>query len=489
MNILIILIALYEIFCDTNSTTFTQKFDDDLFHSINGLTVRSENSIREILGKTDMTYFVYVYLKSSPNSRTGAEILAKVAEKLNFLAGILLVDCDDYETDNPKICTKPEGAKDGFPKMFLYVPPEFKHNPYTKQVNEHTTKPYDKNEVSESLIYNFIIQNIPSRSVALNTENHETFMSNFAMNKVILFTEKPKAPLMWRGLSNYFYDRIAFAHVGKDQTALTKKYQIQTFPTIIIHQVHEEEAPLETQTYQIYVGKLDATDIAQAFEKFALEEKMYIRAESVKNPEELKYRTVFKKLNKNDYEKYLSKFVGWKYIILMAINDEIPEAVKRFNKETAGFFHFVKFDCRENFCKDKFNVKTLPQLIYFTYSPIGNVDTQLSNSRNIPFQNYDSIYGEISDIFPEGFKTVDPYDFQKTIMESTSNKKVPLLYFYDDAEVPLGLRLLSSNPNYRKYIDFLEISNPPAELINKFKITSLPQLLFIVIADPKQPDS
>jgi hypothetical protein len=493
MKILIFFIAIiYKTLCEHNTTetesTSTER-TDDLFYSINGLTVRSEKTIREILSSTDMTYFVYVYLKTSPNSRAGAELVSRVAEKLEFIAGILLIDCDDYETDNPKICERPEGAKDGFPKMFLYVPPEYKYNPYTKEMNEHTIKPYSKNEVSDSLIYNFITQNIPSRSVQINAENHETFMSNFALNKVILFTEKAKAPLMWRGLSNYFYDRLAFGHVGKDQTALIKKYAIQTFPTIIIHQVHDEEAPLETPKYEMYIGKLDAPDIAKALEGYALEEKNYVRAKNMTNPEELKFKVVFKQLNKDNYIEYFKKHEERKYVAFLSNTDDIPESVRRFNKETAGFFNFVKLNCKESFCKEKFNFKTLPQMVLFKYNPQEDLNTQISTGKVLPYAYYDSIYREIIDIFPDEFKPLDHYELQKTIMESATNKKTPLLYFYDDADIPIALRLLSSNPTFRKYVDFIDVSNPPKELLNQFKLKSLPQLLFIVISDPTKPDS
>jgi hypothetical protein len=195
--------------------------DEGVFKAINGLTVLDEEGVNQILKTTDMTYFVYVFSPASINSRKGGVLVAKVAQKLDFLAGIILINCDNFKADKLSyLCEKSPEAQDGFPKMFLYVPPEYKINPYTRKVNEHTIIAYDKNDVSELSIYNFITPHINSRSVALNSDNVEDFLSNPATNKLILFSEKNKTPLMWRGLSNYFFDRLQFGHVEKNQVAL-----------------------------------------------------------------------------------------------------------------------------------------------------------------------------------------------------------------------------------------------------------------------------
>jgi hypothetical protein len=487
MKFLIFLLAIYKIFT-AEEIIPGSDIDESIFQAIEGLTITSEQAIRDILASTDMTYLAYYYVKSSPNSRIGADILSRVAEKLNFLAGILLIDCDDYQTDNQVICKKPEDAKDGFPKMILYVPPEYKYNPYTKQLNEHFTKFYEKNEVSETLIYNFITQNIPSRSIALTSENHETFMSNYALNKVILFTEKPKTPLMWRGLSTYFYDRVALAHVSKDQMALIKKYKISTFPSIIIHQVHEEGAPLDSPIVDIYIGKLDAVDIAKTFEKYSLEEKLYVSARKEKNPDDLKFKAFFKKLNRDDYSAYFKKFPGKKFVVYLSNSDDVPESIKKFNSNTSGFFQFVKFNCKDTFCKDTFKFKTLPQLVMFKYDPKEEIDTQIATAKVLSTGDYESIYREISELYLDGFKVGSMENFQRLVYEATVAKKTPLLYFYNDDQTPLGLYLLSSDPTYKKYIEFIVFENPPKEIVNQFKLKTLPQLVFI-IANPEQPDS
>jgi hypothetical protein len=466
--------AIYKIICDP-------KQDENIFSQFKNRTLTSEKELKELLKDSDMTYLAFFYKKSSPNSKLVANILPSIAEKINYLAGILLIDCDNYETDNTKLCKAPEGIEDAFPKMMLYVPPEYKYNPYTKQINEHSTKYYEKNEVSEAFIYNFITHNIPSRSYALTNENHETFLANSRLNKVILFTEKPKTPLLWRGLSTYFHDKLAFGHVGKEQDKLIKTYKVEKFPTIIIHQVHEEEASLESPIIDKYEGKFEVEELAHAFETYALKEKLTGKNSATK------HKAVFKKLNKDDYAAYFKKFPEKRFVVYLSENDDIPEGVNKFNTETAGFFQFVKLNCSNNFCKT-FKFKILPQLIMFKYNPKEDLDTQISTSKILPNSDYNKIYKEISDLFSDSFTAINSDSFQSIIYETIMKQKFPLIYLYDNDEVPLGLHLLSTDASYKKYLEFILFEKPHTDIIRQFKLQKLPQLVF-VIGDSKQPES
>ena len=403
--------------------------DESIFSTIHGLTLKSEKALSEILKETDMTYFVFYYTKNSQNSRKGAEILSKVAQKLNFLAGILLIDCDDYITsESNKFCVKDPEAQDGFPKMYLYVPPEYKINPYTKKVNEHSLLHYDKHEVSENNVYNFITPYIQSRSIALNNDNIDQFLSEMALNKVILFTEKTKTPLMWRGLSNFYYDRLSFAHVDKDQTAIIKKFKIVNYPTIIIYQVHEEEVPLDKPEWEKYPGMLIAFDIAEYLRKYALPEKQYL-VEQKKGADSLKYKSKFKQLNQDNYIDYFKKFQNRKFVMFLSETDEIPEDLKKFNLHTAGYFQFVKFKCVDDFCKNNFNVKSYPTLLLFTNKPENEINANILKSLYLPIE-YNYLISEIKSLYNENFKIANNENFQRVVKEVSSNK-VPLLYFYD----------------------------------------------------------
>jgi hypothetical protein len=480
MKFLIFLIAIYKITCEAGENRRPQ-FDESIFTKIKqAKTIKSETELKELLRTTDMTYLAFHYLKSSENSRLVAGILVSVAEKLNYLAGILLMDCDGYETENQKLCSTPEGVDDGFPKMMLYVPPEYKLNPYTNKVSEHSVKYYDKNEVSETFLYNFISQSIPSKSYGLTFENYDNFISSPGINKVILYTEKPKTPLLWRGLSTYFYEKLAFAHVfTKEQPKLLKG--IDKYPTIVIHQVHEEGVLLDSPIIEKYEGDIDAEKLAIAFEKYALMEKI-----SSKKAKEQK--AVFKKLTKDDYASYFKKFPDKRFAVYLTETDDIPESVDRFNIEIAGFFQFVKFSCSDNFCKTNLKLKTLPQLVTFKYNAKEDIDSQLSAAKVLPHTDYNKIYKEVTELFLDSFTSAYNDSFQSIIYESITKGKFPILYLYEKGELPLGLYLLSTDANYKKHMDFITFEKPEKDIIRQFKLQQLPQLVFVV-ADPKEPES
>jgi protein disulfide-isomerase A6 len=466
--------------------------EEAIFDQVAGIKLKHIDGIAKLLAETDMTFFAYYYKKSSPNSRLGAEFLKPVSQKLAYLANVIMIDCDEIEPKNTPMCEKDPDAPDGFPKMEVYTPPEFKYNPYTKQVNTHTSKMYNSQQVSENMIYNFITQNIPARSVKLNTENFENFANNLEFNKVILFTDKSKTPLLFRGLSNYFYDRLSFGEVDKEQTALLKKFKIARFPTLLVYQTHEDEISLDEPRIEVFSGDIKADHIAAFIGEFALKEKLQDRINrSASDPDSLKYKVAFKNLKKDGLLLYMKKFSQKRFVVYANDKEEVPEDIKKFNMMSNGFFHFININCKsdpdtEAHCRATLKLDEIPSLILYKNLEKDIVKALEKSGNSLPL-DFSGIESEMYKEFNGNLKEGNPSTFPALANEAKVNKKVPFIYLHE-GEIPLGLHLISSDDRYTKFIDFVVYEHPPKEFLKNLQVNKIPQMI-ILIQDPEKKDS
>lgn len=491
LNLLLVSLAIIIISLSNCQESSTDN-QDSVFDQVMGIKLKRMEGLEKLLDESDMTHFTYYYKKTSNNSKLGAQLLSNVSRKLAYLANIVMIDCDEIEPKDTPMCEKDPEAKDGYPKMEVYSPPEFKYNPYTKKLNRHTRKMYNTEQVSENLIYNFITQNIPARSLKINTENFEGFVSNLEFNKVLLFTDKAKTPLLFRGLSNYFYDRLMFGEVDKDQTALLKKFKIMRFPTLIIYQSHEDEINLDEPRVEVYDGDIKAESIANFIGQYALREPLTKKIQMAKeNPESIKYRVAFKNLNKDDIKKYLQKFSQKRFVIFANDKEDIPEDIKKFNMLTMGFFHFINFNCKadkesEEFCRTNFKIDEIPSLILYKNNEKDMIKSLDKSGISLPF-DFSGIEREIYKEFDGHLKEGNPQTFSAMVNEVKINKKVPFIYLHE-GEIPLGIYLISSEEKYTKYIDFIVYEHPPKEFIKQLQLTKLPKLV-VLLQDSEKPDT
>jgi len=153
--------------------------------------------------------------------------------------------------------------------------------------------------VNDKLLYEFISENIISFSVKLNSQNFEYFSNATFFNKVILFTEKKNTPNLYRGLSNYYYDKILFGEIisslnktdnnnsdkaVEENKNLLKKFGIKKLPAIII--LENSFFIKEEPKVHYYEGMMFPSDISKFVENFTLKEKFYsVRMDDLKSAE------------------------------------------------------------------------------------------------------------------------------------------------------------------------------------------------------------
>jgi hypothetical protein len=493
----------------SNSTenSAAETADIDVFEKVLSVRVKHINGLVSILNETDLTYLAYYYVKSSENSRMGAEFLIKVSEKLDFLAGILMIDCGDFTPSDIAFCQKDPNAKDGFPKMVLYKPPEYRVNPYTQQRVPHEEHVYDKKEVSESSIYNFLTGHILNKSIKLNSENIESFLANPHYNKVLLFTDKTQTPLLFRGISSFYYDRLLFGEIEKDQIALLKRFKIKAFPTLLVYVTQEDDMELDEPRVIQHTDNIAGRNIVVFINPYALPEKLYLKAAKA-TPEELMYKIAIKDLDKENYLSFFEKFKQKSYVVYLSkgendnninnndnkINNysnslnKIPENLRKFVKLTNGFFTFIRFNCDkdgEEFCLNKFRIKSLPALVLINKSVMDenrqqttDLAKRLEKSLKLSL-DHETLMSEIQGEFPGEIKEANPQNFGMLINNANKANRVPIIYFYEN-DIPLALQLISLDPVYKKYVEFISFEFPSKEIQKNFQIRKLPVTILMI---------
>lgn len=307
-----------------------QQVDFRLIDDIeNKIIISNKFQYQKILNETDCSYLEYYYSKSSNNSLIGAYQLRIIDRKLDFLAKIMFIDCDENSLKEFPDCKKfGDGKQDTFPRLKMAVPSQNKFDDKQKMIPYREVH-FSKDSVDHNKLFDFITENIQSFSVKLNSENFDYFANATFFNKVILFTEKKTTPNLFKGLSNYYYDRILFAEVEKKENELLiQRFNITKFPTIM---VLENSAFLkEPGKIHFYEGMNFPSDIAKFLEKFCLREKHYmVRMEDLKSAGKIDFLDSMKFMDFFNENKLRNKIVYFH-------NDEngfndiynIPESVK-----------------------------------------------------------------------------------------------------------------------------------------------------------------
>ena len=158
-----------------------------------GQRFTTEDQIKAFLNKTDVTVLVFYYKKESDKSNEIAKNLKVVYSKLKYLIDYILIDCDKSRMNECRQ-TEEEDIEDAFYRIEMYVPPQYKYNPYTKELNPHQKLQYAKTDVSDKALYKFLTKVIISREQKVTNENYENFKLRADLNKAILFTNKKTTP-------------------------------------------------------------------------------------------------------------------------------------------------------------------------------------------------------------------------------------------------------------------------------------------------------
>ena len=480
LNILSYALSEEEIDLDTKEISI----DLEAFSQLPGIKVNSKLEVDDITAKSDITYLMFFYSKSSKNSYVSVQFIQAIYNKLEYLAGVILVDCD--ETKEFEFCLeKHEG--DSFPRLRILSPPQFKINPYTKKEDKYQEIQYTKGTISENDIYSFVTSNIKSKGIKVNQESYKSIIKHPNFNKVLLFTDKQQTGLIFKGLSSYFYDRILFLEVHNSEAELIHKYKIKKFPSLIVVESLESDLETERENVEIheYTGNLKTKAIAEFISKFTHKEKLYLNKKGTSTDEYNKDKMIqsfFKKLGGESLVESFERLKDKRVMLLLAEDDEITEGLVLFAKKTNGFFSFIKVNCSEKesnlFCS-KFKVSQYPSLLLLNEKGLHWI-SRASNSIEIKGDSFEEIVNEVKNEFSSNITGLNKDNFNAfTFKTLTEDNKRPIIYLFDKGDMDISIHLMSTDAELLKSVTFYGYSNPEASLTNQLGVQALPNLVIL----------
>jgi len=147
------------------------------------------------------------------------------------------IDCAAF----PLICDKQKIQK--FPSVMIYPPMPI---PSINWEGEFVAK---KITATASGYVSNLVQEVSDDTM------EGFFKTNPSMPKVILFTDKAKGvPLLWKGLSVAFEEKMSLGVARSDQADVTNKFAVKKFPQIVLTKAGERKP-------NVYTGDLKYQDI------------------------------------------------------------------------------------------------------------------------------------------------------------------------------------------------------------------------------------
>ena len=163
-------------------------------------------------------WLVLFYKSTGRVSQGYKDIWRELAEKFMGVIKVAAVDCI------------PEADEAVCETFSVFPVPKVMVFPADKKARHLTyTGPTDSEQ-----IYSFAVSKMESYVKLVTENNFDSFIQeNPDKTKVILFTSKKETPILIKALSREFKEKIAFGEVRDSSTVLTKKFKIESFPTIL----------------------------------------------------------------------------------------------------------------------------------------------------------------------------------------------------------------------------------------------------------------
>ncbi|KAF7546804.1 hypothetical protein G7046_g9196 [Stylonectria norvegica] len=198
-------------------------------------------SYEKLIANSNYTSIVEFYAPWCGHCQNLKPAYEKAAEKLDGLAKVAAVDCDDDV--NKEFCSA-LGVK-GFPTLKVVRPSKMKGG---KPVVEDYNGPRTANGIVES-----VVSKINNHVTRVTDKDLDTFLEG-EKPKAILFTEKGTTSALLRSIAIEFLDVISVGQVRDKDTAAVKKFGVEKFPTLVL-------VPGQDQEPKVYGGELNKKDM------------------------------------------------------------------------------------------------------------------------------------------------------------------------------------------------------------------------------------
>ncbi|OMJ91586.1 hypothetical protein SteCoe_5844 [Stentor coeruleus] len=427
-----------------------------LFTSPNEIQHILSKDLSPILENPDYMIMTIIHDEFS----TGSIILSKVLEDLvpkytNYIV-FLAISCEREEN----LCNN--NIMNSLPAFQAYIPGGI--NPYTSKPLIHE-RPY-QGKITLKDISNFFNENIPYLGDFINVSSNEEFLAQEG-NKVLLFTNKDKVPLIFRGLSSKYRDRFEFGVVWQNQTLLIRDYGIKKFPMLIV---------VEGDDVIEFEGNNDFDEISRFLDKYKANERRPQKAKKfftykTEVGDDNKFNQFpIVDLNAGNYGKYVLNNSGL-YLVHFFKDKASPEW-EDIKKDYNGIVKLANFNCKaeEEFevCQE-IGVKKYPSIRVFPMN-------SKRKSFELIFDSRKNLEDELSRELHYDITFIQENTVQKFINAVNEEFKVGIILIAD-GNPNLQFKALSSEDNFKEFVKFGNFKKPRETSLSVFSIKNYPSII------------
>lgn len=323
---------------------------------------------------------------------------------------------------------------------------------------------------------------IPSFRVFLNTKKELNNFLRFKKipNKVILFTERTDTPILFRGLTNVFRDRVDFGEVRKSsQNEVISQYNVDKFPTLMVLKLNDKKQYERVD----YDGEFKFDKVKEFLEPYALENKVN-REEASKydeNDSNEDASAAIPDLKPKDYEKLVlgqERMVG----VLAYKGDQgslFEEVRRKFGSMMDYYVVDTAIPSNDKFAKESLEIKKFPSLRVFL---AGQKKGKHIFDGSMEIKEF---LKEISDVTEDYSTALNEKDLQMFISSSFQEEKVPAVLFYTGREPYLTFRVLSAMGQFTEKIKFFRFRDPNEKVLKNFNVAQVPKFVMLVKPEDK----
>lgn len=181
-----------------------------------------DTQITHTRAKTTVS-LVHFYTNDDLKSNGYKVEIEKVASDYDGMFKIAAIDCKQFR----ELCEKQDVRE--YPQIKIYPPLPAPVFPFEGEINS-------KNIITS------LGRFVDNKTQEVHTANIDSFTNDMPnLPKVILFTDKPGVPLIYKVLAVQFDKKMNFGVVRKEESSIVQKYKVNKFPRIMVIQVNTKK--------------------------------------------------------------------------------------------------------------------------------------------------------------------------------------------------------------------------------------------------------
>lgn len=289
-------------------------------------TLDSKNFKQEVLDPAPVNIVVFYKKEEGANERLSKEIVT-VSDKLRGFVRVGVVDCDIEE--NETLCETEEVTE--YPQINIYHPAPVGSGEKgvikkARIVYQGHKKAKVLAEFATKAIVSLVAPIVGGQTEANAKINFDSFLGVKKYPKLVLVTDKPETPVLFRALSLEYFGKLLLGQISSTEKELIEKLNITKFPTVLYYDATSKEPVL-------FEGKGNHDNLV-AF----INEREKIAKENANKPkEEEEKKELFSPLpdeikSQEDLLKCINGY-GVCAISILAYEPEFEESVKQHEAE------------------------------------------------------------------------------------------------------------------------------------------------------------